>query len=372
MPYYLSHGEFQQHLKAYYMKTGNRLQFTEMTDYLYHKGLLTEGLIPSWTPYFYEDMDDDAFTAYMNTLPVPLFPKAQASIVVQETDIIPDTRDLLAIYHFCYTRPQPHTHDFFEIDYVAKGHCFFTFEKSTRLMNEGELCIIAPNSVHDIYTEEDAVIFTILLRKSTFDTTFFSLLSQKDLLAYFFRTILHDSSHANYLQFFAKGSKFLTRIARNLIGESQVPDNYSNSNCISWMNLFFSALLRNYSQTLRFYNYPEGSDFSLVLKYIQHNYQTLTLSALAKFFHYSEPHLSTLIKQNTGYTFTDLIKRLRIADAINYLTNTELKISEIAARTGYHSADHFSRIFRSVHQISPQQYRSQNKQAQLSPESFFF
>ena len=39
------------------------------------------------------------------------------------------------------------------------------------------------------------------------------------------------------------------------------------------------------------------------LQYIQHNYQTLTLASLAEFFHYSEPHLSTLIKQNTGKNF---------------------------------------------------------------------
>ena len=42
------------------------------------------------------------------------------------------------------------------------------------------------------------------------------------------------------------------------------------------MNLLFSTLLRNYSETLQFYNYQMGSDFSLVLQYIQHNYQTLS------------------------------------------------------------------------------------------------
>ena len=116
--------------------------------------------------------------------------------------------------------------------------------------------------------------------------------------------------------------------------ESSKKDMYSNACCISYVNLMFSALLRSYSQTIQFYNYEMGADFSLVLQYIQHNYQTLTLSSLADLFHYSEPHLCTLIKQNTGLTFTELIKRLRLSDAIDYLLNTSLKVGEIAERIG--------------------------------------
>jgi AraC-like DNA-binding protein len=254
-------------------------------------------------------------------------------------------------------------HNYFEINYVAQGNCHFTFEKTTRTMHEGELCIIAPSSEHDIIIEDDSTVFTIMLRKSTFDTTFFSLLSRKDLLSYFFRTILQDDSHANYLLFFAADNLWIKKIIRNLIGESNRSDSYSNNCCINWVNLLFSTLLRNYSKTIQFYNYQMGSDFSLVLQYIQHNYQDLSLSTLAELFHYSEPHLCTLIKQNTGHNFTSLIKRLRMADAIDYLLNTNLKISEIAEQIGYNSADHFSRVFRSSYNMSPQEYRKENKKS---------
>ena len=209
-------------------------------------------------------------------------------------------------------------------------------------MQEGELCIIAPSSEHDLVIDDDSTVFCIMLRKSTFDTTFFSLLSRKDLLSYFFRTILQDDSHANYLLFFSENNKWLKQIIHNAMGESYKNDSYSNACCISWINLLFSNLLRNYSKTLQFYDYQMGADFSLVLQYIQHNYQTVTLASLAELFHYSEPHLCTLIKQNTGHTFTGLIKRLRLAEAIDYLTNTNLKIGEIAEKVGYNSADHFS------------------------------
>lgn len=110
-----------------------------------------------------------------------------------------------------------------------------------------------------------------------------------------------------------------------------------------------------------------GTDFSLILQYIQHNYRTLTLASLAEFFHYSEAYLSTLIRQNTGCCFTALVKQLRMADAISYLVNTQIKISEIAEYIIYHSVDCFPMVFRSTYKLSPQEYRRKH---QSSEDSF--
>ena len=361
MAYYITYGEFQQHMKDYFFRTGSRMQFPEMADYLYRKGLLSETPPdPILTSEMFGDMDDDAFNKIIDQLPLELNPQIAITPKVKESDIFPNSGDVFIIRHPRYTRPAPHIHNYFEINYVASGSCTFVFEKSKRTMQEGELCIIAPSSEHDLVIDDDSTVFCIMLRKSTFDTTFFSLLSRKDLLSYFFRTILQDDSHANYLLFFSENNKWLKQIIHNAIGESYKNDSYSNACCISWINLLFSNLLRNYSKTLQFYDYQMGADFSLVLQYIQHNYQTVTLASLAELFHYSEPHLCTLIKQNTGHTFTGLIKRLRLAEAIDYLTNTNLKIGEIAEKVGYNSADHFSRVFRSTYKMSPQEYRKQN------------
>lgn len=363
MPYYITYGEFQRHLKNYYLKTGNRMQFPEMTDYLYRKNLLSD------TPphdlaanRMFGEMSDEEFDKIVDSFVLALQPNVPISANVTEPDIIPYLRDVFVIRHPRYTRPYSHTHNYFEIDFVASGQCRFTFENEERIMKSGELCIIAPSSKHDILIDDDAsTVFCIMLRKSTFNTTFFSLMSQKNLLSYFFRTILQGDSHSNYLLFYSDEIKWLKNIIRNAMGECYKRDNFSNQNAINWIHLFFSHLLRNYGKTIQFYNYQMGTDFSLILQYIQNNYQTLTLSSLAEFFHYSEPHLSTLIKQNTGCSFTTLIKQLRLTDAISYLINTNMKISEIAECVGYNSADHFSRVFRSSHNMSPQEYRKKHR-----------
>ena len=361
MNYYITYGEFQAHLKEHYLRTGKGMQFPEMTEYLYRKGLLSpEPLPPVSISAISGPLEDEAFNRIVDTIPLTLTVGRTHGSLVPEGDIFPHAKDVFLIRHPRYTRVSLHRHDYFEIDFVASGSCRFYFEKTSRTLQSGELCIIAPSSEHDLFIGDDSTVFSIMLRKSTFETTFFSLLSRRDLLSYFFRTILQRDSHANYLLFYGENNAWLKQIIHNAMGESYKNDSYSNVSCISWINLLFTQLLRSYSKTLQFYHFQMGADFSLVLQYVQHNYQRLTLASLAELFHYSEPHLSTLFKQNTGHSFSQLIRRLRMGDAVEYLLHSDLKISEIAERVGYHSADHFSRVFRSTYHTSPQAYRKKH------------
>lgn len=360
MVYYTTFGELQNNLKEYFEHTGKRMQFPEMTNYLYHNGqLCADRPEASHIKVAFDEMSDDEFEKVMDATIVSVTPSSQElPRKVWEKDIIPERKDVFVIRHPRYTRPFLHSHDYFEIDFVSSGSCNFFFEKESRVLSKGELCIIAPGSDHDLLINDDkSMVFCIMIRKSTFDTTFFSLLSQKDLLAQFFHNILLGNTQPNYLLFFAKDTKQISVIMRHAFMECYKHDSYNNVCCVSWINLMFVEMLRNYSQTLQFYNYQMGSDFSLVLQYIQHNYRNVTLSSLAQFFHYSEPHLRTLIKQNTGCKFTALIKQLRMSDAVKLLSSTDLKIGEIAEHVGYNSSDHFSRVFRRTYGVPPQEYK---------------
>ena len=298
----------------------------------------------------------------MDTIPIKINMQDPTNKEVVEEKMIPQFYDVFTIRHPRFTRRQSHTHNYFELDFVVKGEGVFYFVDSEHIMHEGEVCIVAPGSSHDfVINDENSIVYTVCIRRSTFESTFTSLMSHQDLLSGFFRQILKEESKSNYLMLFTGNNMECRIFLRKLLLESENPDEYSNGCCVSLINLFFTNLLRNYSKTIAFYNYEISSDFSLVLQYIQHNYQNLTLASLAEFFHYSEPHLCTLIKQNTGKNFTDLIKNLRLRDAVHLLLNTDQKVNEIAEQIGYNSADHFSRVFRQTYGMSPAEFRKQNK-----------
>lgn len=365
MTYYITYGEFQKYIKDYYHQNGTLLSFNEITNHLLDKGVLKQTYAPFKLSAIYEDMTNEDFEDNLNSIVLTLTIKDSKTFKVQESFLHSNTKGVLAMKHPNYIKTQSHTHDYYEINYVSNGKCNFTFKNIKRLMEKGEIFIIPPFTEHEIVPKEEATVYTIMLQSSIFHSIFFSLLSE-NLLYYYFKTILQEPDSFNYLSFFVSNESYLEKIIRNLLMESNQIDGYGNSSCINWLSLFFLTILRNYDDTILHYNYQMGTDFSLMLQYIQHNYQTLTLSSLAELFTYSEPHLSTLIRQNTGYTYTDLIKKLRLSEALLYLTTTDLKIGEIADLIGYNSADHFSRVFRAECDISPQQYKKQH-----TKENFF-
>lgn len=359
---YTTYGKFQQEMTSYYKKTGSKLQFMEMIGRMQAKGLLDS--VPT-NVRFPEDamaISDEEFDKLVDTITISVNIQDGNNNEIGEEKMIPQFYDVYTIRHPRFTRRHSHTHNYFELNFVIKGEGIFYFEDTEHVMHEGEVCIVAPGSNHDfVINDENSIVYTVCIRKSTFESTFTSLISHQDLLSGFFRQILKDDDRSNYLMLFTGNNMECRIFLRKLLLESEIPDEYSNGCCINLINLFFTNLLRNYSKTIAFYNYEIGSDFSLVLQYIQHNYQNLTLASLAEFFHYSEPHLCTLIKQNTGKNFTDLIKNLRMRDAKNLLINTNLKVNEIAEQIGYNSADHFSRVFRQAYGVSPADFRKANK-----------
>ncbi len=308
-------------------------------------------------------MSSDEFTEMIRSLPINAsrILKSPESTSILEKNVIPDNRDIFAYKHLPYVDDLLHFHNHFEINYVYSGTAKQIFEKESRLLTEGELCIIAPYSKHDVLATLNNLVISILVRKSTFDTIFWKLMSQKDLLSLFFRNTLYETNKSNYLLFKTANSDLTKKTIQNIMIESNYDDPYSNNSAGIWMNVLFVHILRYFSDTIHFYDYDSSAnqafDFSLLLQYVQHNYQNVTLNSLAKMFHYSEAYLSKLIKKNLKYNFTTMIKNLRMSHSLEYLLNSQLKISEISELVGYESVDHFSRTFKKKYGSSPQEYR---------------
>lgn len=360
---YTISGMIQSILTTSYLNNGKKKNFEDAVIELYEKNDYVTIKPNLAEEAFWNFLSDDDFLDLLNNIPICINTILENRSIVQSSElkesiILREQSDIFVNKHFNYINDQTHSHDYFEIYYVFKGNCEFQFEKEQRNLEEGELCIIAPASSHNIIADNnDSIIISIAIRKSTFDSTFFTLLSQKDLLSYFFKTILYNKTSPNYLLFHTKNSKDIKIIIKNLIMENNKSDMYYNTCTISWANILFSTILRNYSETIQFNSYDMGSNFSLIVQYIQNNYKNLTLNTLAEYFHYSESHLSILIKKNLGLKFTTLITNLKMEDSKNYLINTDLPIEKISEAVGYNSVEHFSRMFKRYYKKSPQQYR---------------
>jgi two-component system response regulator YesN len=95
-----------------------------------------------------------------------------------------------------------------------------------------------------------------------------------------------------------------------------------------------------------------------IQQYIQeHLDQDLSLTKLGEQAHLNPTYLSRLYKQITGKGISDDITEARIHKAKSLLENSDRKIHEIAEDVGYQSGIAFTRFFKKMMNITPQEYR---------------
>ena len=96
-----------------------------------------------------------------------------------------------------------------------------------------------------------------------------------------------------------------------------------------------------------------------ILNYIQANYIDVTLDDLAEKFYLSKPYISKYIKEKSGMTFGELVKKIRMKKAKALLKSSNMTVENIALTVGYQNVEHFNRLFKKAYQMTPMQFRNQ-------------
>jgi len=89
----------------------------------------------------------------------------------------------------------------------------------------------------------------------------------------------------------------------------------------------------------------------------QHLDGDLSLTRLAEVSHMSSPYLSRVFKEQTGEGVIHYITRLRIERAIELMRDPTLKIADIAVRSGYDNIPYFTKVFKKIIGVTPQEFK---------------
>lgn len=84
----------------------------------------------------------------------------------------------------------------------------------------------------------------------------------------------------------------------------------------------------------------------------------LTIATVSAMAGLSPSRFFQVFKNSTGYTPLNWFTRARMQWAGKLLADSDLLIKEIAGRVGYDDQYYFSRCFKSVHGMSPSEYRT--------------
>ena len=276
----------------------------------------------------------------------------------------------------------PHWHNDIEIIHVLKGKLVVRCLANSYTIHEGEILIICPTSIHEIFDEPSGERFYIQANMSGFQ-----FLSEMDT-AY---SIMNPAVLITKEQF----PDIYDRVAADIDSIRQIyhPENDSNENSDSAAQdlqsvertaLPFMAETQIYALLLdilsvvavecRGQNGDTDSDIHPAssrnqramqdaCKYISiHFSEPISLESVAEHEGFSKYHFERIFKQFTGMTFYQYVTKLRLSYAQQLLGDRGLAITEIALRSGFSGGSTFTRAFRQATGLTPSEFRDINEQ----------
>lgn len=244
---------------------------------------------------------------------------------------------------FRYVHIPAHRHDFVELVFVFSGTCTHTVEGQSFQQGAGSFTIVNSFTSHELVAAPDCLCLTTKVRMDTFREFHIPNLP---LLAV---PVCFDCGDDAFMR-----DMLLT------IYEQQTNEACYHDEIVSL--LLQSVLIycmQNFRDTVKFLyagTRLEGRMLE-IMNYMFENYQNITLRGLAHHFGYSEPYLCKLFREETGSTFTQILRDFKLKQAKKLLQTTDKKLNEICDTIGYSDTTQFIRDFKQQYGNTPAKYR---------------
>lgn len=118
---------------------------------------------------------------------------------------------------------------------------------------------------------------------------------------------------------------------------------------------YLSLMMDNYEFTSK---YQEPKTIRAIKRYVmEHYYENINLDVIAQTVFLNPIYISAYFKKETGMSFSNYVRQVRIDHAKELLRDTQLGISDIASHVGYSDEKYFSRLFQKSVGIKPSDFR---------------
>lgn len=123
-----------------------------------------------------------------------------------------------------------------------------------------------------------------------------------------------------------------------------------------------AANSRDYQEQISWHFRGVNEQAMEILKDMAQNFsQGVSLNSLAEKYHYSVAYLSRMIKKETGFSFSEILNSIRLAQAAELLQKDCGKISMAGEMAGFSDQKYFSQVFKKAFGVSPGEFRKQEE-----------
>lgn len=251
-----------------------------------------------------------------------------------------------------------HWHDDFELIHCAEGRIQVTLWGQAHTLCAGDLIVILPRGVHSIEQAgaESGKYFNIMFHPALFASGESDPCYEKYVLPFLNGERTMDCFHP-------AGTPFHQDVMPCILSLlAHREDAYSSKELLIKSNLFL--LLYHINR----YSAASGDESALQLSYsrlknalyyVQKFYdREVSVQRAAEQCGFSASHFMKLFKEFTGMSFNAYLVNYRLDLAAKQLSETNLKVIDIAENCGFHNQSYFTRAFQKKYRKTPLAYRA--------------
>lgn len=267
----------------------------------------------------------------------------------------------------CWKKSLFHNHDFFELQYVYRGHCTITIAGKDVELSAGDICIYNLQTVHRIgISSEEDTVFYVLIKKELFQQTVFQLQHRNSLVNNFFlHSLYHIQAPEQHLIFHAQENSRCEMILQMMIEEAYQDRALSQVFLNSMLSGLFTELFHQYYDAICTLSCqgPGALNITQVIEYIAAHFSDITLEETAAHFGYTPRTMIRFLKKHTHSTFRSILQDLRLKRAAVLLWDDNKSIQDIALEIGYSNRSYFHKLFQAHYGVTPAEYRQTLKKS---------
>lgn len=257
-----------------------------------------------------------------------------------------------------YEAKNPHTHEYFQIYYIANGSLNHFIENNSSKLCHGDMFIIPPGVMHYIAPEAKTVFYSF-----SFMPDFLNEANPDNkLVSLFLRNLLTEKQILPKVSIDSKDIFYIESVMERMLDEFTCKNLGFGEVIHSYTVLLLTVLARNYFEKNTLTEYFDNSKQFVLhcVEYIENNFtEKITLNEISKRSAMSKNSFCELFYKLTGHSFNNYLNMCRIKKATEYIKDG-YKITAIYGLCGYNDFSTFYRNFKKIMGISPKEFQKIN------------
>ncbi len=263
-------------------------------------------------------------------------------------------------------KTQLHTHDYIELAYVVKGEFRQRILGKDVRFQQGDLCLIDKSCLHQdyLFCQKSCVLF-IGMDHAILEEGMVEKLGEPKIVKFLHDALMKQKDVQQFIHFKPKRDHDprAEQLIEQLITELEANDIGTKYTCKGLLLRLLHLISTEYEFSLtdqqkkkmRWLIYEDIGD------YIRTHYREITIRDLVDRFHFNEDYFNRVLKERSGKTYSEYVQDIRLAKAMELLTDTKMTVEQVAVSVGYQNKGYFYKIFTAKYHMTPAQARNKSR-----------